>query len=136
MTLPDRAHLLHLLDQLASADDATVLTAARALDAQIRSAGLGWSDLVVAGVPFEDEEQDDLDDLEAKSLEEHAAFEPDPGNDDPAAMLGMIEALLARDDLSAQTRAELDSFREELAAAGLDAADQRYLLALHRRLAC
>jgi len=135
MTLPDRDHLLRLLDELGSADDATVLTAARTLDAQMRSAGIGWSDLMVTSLPLEDDAQDDLDDLEVKSLEEHADFEPDPGNEDPAAMVGLIEGLLARSDLSEETRAELASFSEEIKAGSLEAADQRYLLALHRRLA-
>ena len=135
MTLPDRDDLLHLLEQLGSTDDADVLRAARSLESRVRAAGLGWSDLLVASLPLDDEDQDDLDGLEVKSLEEHAAFEPEMGNEDPAAMRGVIEALLARADLSDETRAELGSFREEFEAGGLEAADQRYLLALHRRLA-
>ena len=135
MTLPDRDDLLDLLDQLGSSEDADVLRAARSLDAQVRAAGLDWSDLLVMSLPLEDDDQDDLDDAEARSLEEHAGFEPDPGTDDPSSLLGMIEALLARNDLATETRSELESFREELGAGSLDPADQRYLQALYRRLA-
>jgi hypothetical protein len=134
MTLPDRDDLLDLLDQLGSSDDAAVLKAARSLDAQVRAAGLGWPDLLVTSLPFDDEEQDDLDDAEVQSLEEHASFEPDPGTEDPSALLGMIEALLARGDLTAESRAELASFQQDLGAGDLDPADQRYLQALYKRL--
>ncbi len=134
MTLPDRDDLLHLLDQLGSSEDAAVLKAARTLDAQVRAAGLGWGDLLVTSPPLDDDEQDDLDDDEVLSLEEHAGFEPDPGSEDPSALLGMIEALLARSDLTAESRSELVSFRQDLGSGDLDPADQRYLKALHRRL--
>lgn len=138
MTLPDRDDLLHLLDQLGSSEDAAVLKAARTLDAQVRAAGLGWDDLLVTSPPLDDDEdddeQDDLDDDEVLSLEEHAGFEPDPGSEDPSALLGMIEALLARGDLTAESRGELVSFRQDLGSGVLDLADQRYLKALHKRL--
>ena len=136
MNLPDRDDLLDLLDQLGNADDATVLTAARALDSHVRGAGLDWSGLLVTSLPQEEEdEQGDLDDSEVRSLEEHAGFEADSGTEDPSAMLAMIEGLLARNDLSEETRAELADFQTEIDAGDLEPADQRYLLALHRRLA-
>ena len=134
MTLPDRDALLQLLDQLGSSDDSAVLRAARSLDAQVRAAGLGWPDLLVASLPLDDEEQDDLDDAEVQSLEEHAGFEPDPGTEDPSALLGMIKALLARDDLTAESHSELSAFQQDLGTGGLDPADQRYLQALYKRL--
>jgi len=135
MTLPDRNDLLDLLDQLGGTDDAAVVTAARTLHARVRMSGLEWSALLVTSLPPEEDDQDDLDDSEVRSLEEHAGFEPDPGTEDPSAMLGMIEGLLARDDLSEETRAELATFRAGIDAGDLEPADQRYLLALHRRLA-
>lgn len=46
MTNEDRAALIDLLDRLGSADDATVLEAARALHRKAAESGLSWDDLL------------------------------------------------------------------------------------------
>jgi hypothetical protein len=46
----------------------------------------------------------------------------------------ILRDLLARQDLSAETRAELADFQEQAQAGGLDAADRAYVVALSNRL--
>jgi hypothetical protein len=137
MARTDRDDLLHLLDRLGSPDDAEVLAAARAIHARVHEAGLDWEDLIPS-FRRPDDEQGELADEEAHALEDHPGFEPDLGAEDAAAGPDdgeMIRALLARGDLSDETRAEIVGFEADLNAGALDQGDRRYLRALHRRLA-
>jgi hypothetical protein len=137
MAPEDRDDLLHLFERLGSRDDAEVLAAARALHARVHEAGLTWEDLIPS-VRRADEDQDELADEEAHALEDHPGFEPDLGAEGGVAGPDdgeMIRALLARGDLSDETRAEIAGFEADLRSGALDPGDRRYLRALHRRLA-
>lgn len=131
MTLPDRDAMIALLGRLGGPDDRDVLDAARALDALRRARNLRWADFLPHGA-MDDDQEDDLDREEARSLTDHPDFEPDAEDDGDEA--DIIQILLARRDLSDDTRRELEEFHAALLAGDLDPADRRYLRALHRRL--
>ncbi|WP_374446585.1 hypothetical protein [Stella sp.] len=109
----DRARLLDALARLGSDDEETVLAAARAADAILATARLGWDDLLAPAAP---------------------PAAPDAAAPAPVDDAGRIAALLALPDLSADSRETLEEMARELAAGTVRDADRTWLQALHARL--
>jgi hypothetical protein len=117
MTGVDRAALIELLDRLGSADDATVLEAARALHRKMAEAGLSWDDLI------------QLDD-DTPADEDEKVAPPSPDADETSRL---IDRLL-RKGVSDNLREDLTDMKRQLAGGELDQEDRRYLRALAKRL--
>ncbi len=90
----------------------------------------------------DDDEEDRDEDDEAEDDEEEDRDQAPPTPDIPdvpdvkdAEALKLIERLLAKSGLLEETRAELREYKKEIAAGEFEAADRRYLKALHARLA-
>src|SRR5262245_43001518 len=119
MTDVDRAALIELLDRLGSADDATVLEAARTLHRKAAESGLSWDDLLK------------IDDDEAAVEEvEEEAVAASPDADETSRL---IDRLL-RKDLSDNLREDLADMKRQLADGSLDQEDRRYVRSLAKRL--
>jgi hypothetical protein len=117
----DRAGLIELLERLGSADDATVLEAARALHRKTEEAGLSWDELI----------RPDEEDPVGGTVEElpRAAI-ADP---DTAEVTRLIERLL-RKGVSETLRDDLTEMKQQIASGTLEPEDARYVRALARRL--
>ena len=126
----NRDELIELLDGLSGEDDAAVLEAAREAHARVAAAGLGWNDLLV---PDEPAEEDDAE-FEEEGAEEEGdeAAGEDAGTD--AESLALIDKLLARKGISEELREELEGYKEDIAEGEFNAADRKYLKAMHQRL--
>jgi hypothetical protein len=120
MTNLDRAALIDLLDRLGSADDATVLEAARALHRKAAESGLSWDDLI---------RLDTADDKPAADEAQEAA-PASPGTDETTRL---IDRLL-RKGVSDVLREDLTEMKRQLADGSLDQEDRRYVRALAKRL--
>lgn len=106
-----REDILHLLHRLDRPEDEAVLAAARELAAKVKALDANWDELLV----------------EAKrSIPQTAA----PSGD----TLAVLRALLARSDLMAETREDLEGFLADLEAGQLAEDDHRYIHALYERL--
>lgn len=119
MTTEDREALIELLDRLGSADDATVLEAARALHRKAAESGLSWDDLLRMG-----------DDPPAAE-EEVAPTAPARADVDEIARL--IDRLL-RKGVSDNLREDLVDMKRQAVEGHLDPDDRRYVRALAKRL--
>jgi len=116
MAAIDRDALLEQLDQLGAEDDADALAAARAADALAAAAGGGWAALIPAPKG-------------AKGATKKTAKTSGAGD-----IAGVIAALLARDDLSEDARADLADFQSAAESGALDAQDEAYIRALAARV--
>lgn len=125
----DRDSFVALLHRLGDADDAAVLAAARAIDARVREAGLDWNDLLVPPPAAAGDDTPEVDVGEAPP-----EGDGQPGPEECAHDLALIDAMLARPSLSAETRAELEEMRGQIAAGSHSRMDSRYLRGLHARL--
>jgi hypothetical protein len=114
----DRPALLAALHQISSEDDGEVLAGARAALHCVTDAGLKWENVIL--VPG----------VESAQPPAAAPLPLDDGDDS-----ALIAGLLARSDLSEETRTELVDFQTELAAGPLSDMDRRYIRALAARLA-
>jgi hypothetical protein len=106
-----RDGLLLLLHRLDRPEDEAVLAAARELAAKVKALDVDWDGLLVAA-------------------QRARPSVPLPVGDDAA----LIRLLLARDDLLADTRDDLEGFLKEAEAGELADEDRRYLHALNERL--
>lgn len=134
----DRAALVAWLDKLGEADDAAVLEAARQAHGLVQRAGFTWDDLLVDGTD-DDDEDDDLDDAlhddpDEGDWDDADAVRPAVLSEEAAADRDRIDRLLARSNLSRDTRVELKELREDLEAGEFGARDRRYLASLEERL--
>lgn len=125
----DRDSFVALLDRLGDADDAAVLAAAREIDARVRGAGLDWNDLLVPPPAAAGDDAPEVDVGEAPP-----EGDGQPGPEECAHDLALIDAMLARPSLSAETRAELEEMRGQIAGGAHSRMDSRYLRGLHARL--
>lgn len=124
----DRDSFIALLDRLGDADDAAVLAAARAIDARVRDAGLDWNNLLVPPPAAAADEPEPM----VGDAPPETDGEPDAA--ECAHDLALIDALLARPSLSAETRTELEDMRQQITAGTHSRMDSRYLRGLHARL--
>jgi len=143
----DRAGFIELLERLGGESDAEVLAAARELHRRIKAAELEWNDVVVrapgaAAIDrFEDYDDPDVDvrEFEIRDVRgDHSFEEQDPVPPRLAAIyaeeLHMIDSLLARANLSPETRRELLDLRADIAASEFQEMDRTYLRDLAARL--
>ncbi len=149
----DRAQFIELLRKLGDEEDETVLTAARDIHAQMTVAGVDWDDLLVPEHP--DEPEDDDEDYEDDDLDDDDEQDDDLDDDDDqdddlddeddederaltdeerAEALSLITRLLDK-GVSADTKEELEEYKQDIDEGEFAAMDLRYLRALHKRLA-
>jgi len=121
MPATDRTGFIALLEQLRQDDDAAVVAAARDITARMDAAGLTWEALIVGAEP-----EDDFDDGN-----DSTEFVP---VSDASSDAELIDTLLARSDLSEDTRDELMGYKQDIAEGEFTAADSQYLQALAKRL--
>ena len=142
---PDRERLIELLKKLGGEDDADVLAAARDVHAQIADTGADWDELLVAagGPDATDTSEDatdtsedaDYDDVDDGDTGEAANDTPRQGGDmTDAQCLKIIEALLARSDVSEFLREELGGYKDDIKEKEFKASDRAYLHSLNGRL--
>ncbi len=147
----DRNRLIDLLERLGAKEDEQVLAAAREVHAYVSESGFDWDELLE---PDDDEFDDDRDiedeeeapadedddadeDDEADEDEDEAAPEPAEAPPPPAELeedAKLIDRLLARKGLGAETRSELNGLKADIAAGEFTAMDSRYVRALAKRL--
>jgi hypothetical protein len=126
----DRDEFLRTCEQLGHAEDGQVLTAARALNAQLTAAGIGWDEVLRSESGWPSSEQG-LGEDDAGETDEELAVGEAPANPES---LTLIERLLGRSDLSADLREELEDYKSDIKDGSFTAADGRYLKALASRL--
>ncbi len=152
----DRAQFIELLRTLGEEEDEAVLTAARDIHAQMTVAGVDWDDLLVPEHPDEPEdddedyeddadldddedERDDDDDLDDDLDDEDDDDDEDDGDEraltdeEKAEALSLITRLLDK-GVSADTKEELEEYKQDIDEGEFAAMDLRYLRALHKRL--
>lgn len=150
----DRAQFIELLRTLGEEEDEAVLTAARDIHAKMTVAGVDWDDLLVPEHPDEPEEDDedyeddadaDLDDDEDEQDDDldddYEDDEDDEEDEDERALTGeekaealsLITRLLDK-GVSADTKEELEEYKQDIDEGEFAAMDLRYLRALHQRL--
>lgn len=120
MPASDRTGFIALLEQLRQEDDAAVVAAARDITARMDADGLTWEALIV-----DVDDEDDFDDGE------DVAFVP---VSDASGDAELIDNLLARGDLSEDTREELEDYKRDIAEGDFTEADSQYLQALAKRI--
>jgi hypothetical protein len=129
----DRDSFLESLEQLLSEDDQEVLAAARAIKGQMAEAGVNWDMLLVQAPGEEDHDHyayDEEDDGEASD----DAAPPAGTAKAPGEALALIEELLAKQEISAETREELTVYKEDIGEGEFTEADHRYLQSLYQRV--
>lgn len=128
--LPDRDHIVQLLDQLGAAEDEKALAAARELDAAIKAASMSWDDLLV---PEDDEFENEPEDAQGEDDDDDDddGIVPEADAGDSAAL---IDKLLAKSDISDELREELEGYKEDIAEGDFTASDASYLQSLEKRL--
>jgi len=139
-----RDEFIAILNRLGSDEDEEVLQAARQAHARIAASGLSWEDLLVPDEPAdesdeaddESDEADETEDGELEALEDESPAERAGagGAEKDAESLALIGKLLARSDISAELRAELEDYKTDIAENEFVEADRRYLRAVHQRL--
>ncbi len=139
-----RDEFIAILNRLGSDEDEEVLQAARQAHARIAASGLSWEDLLVPDEPAdesdepadESDEADETEDGELEALEDESPAERAGagGAEKDADSLALIGKLLARSDISAELRAELEDYKTDIAENEFVEADRRYLRAIHQRL--
>ena len=155
----DRAQFIELLRKLGEEEDEAVLTAARVIHAKMTVAGVDWDDLLVPEHPDEPEEDeedyeddaglDDDEDEQDGDLDDDDGDEQDDDLDDDdeddederaltdeekAEALSLITRLLDK-GVSADTKEELEEYKQDIDEGEFEDMDLRYLRALHKRLA-
>ncbi len=122
MPFMDRDSFIALLDRLGDPDDAKTLAAAREIHQRMTAANLKWSDLLL---PPEGQDTGTPD--------------ADAPLDRPAPPIGkdyaLIDRLLARPNLSQDTRDEIAGLRADIESGEFTARDRKYLQSLEARLA-
>ena len=121
----DRAQLIELLRRLDGPDEKDIAAAARAIAGHVKEAGVSWDDLLAPAGHGRDAEAD-----------------PDPlqggeallDAEETAEAVAAIEALLARDEISATTRDDLKELRADIDRGMFGKSDLRYVRALRARL--
>jgi hypothetical protein len=121
MPFLDRDSLIALLDRLGDADDAKALAAAREIHQRVTAASLKWSDLLLPT------DGDGTDAADGEALLDRPAA---PVSEDYA----LVDLLLARRDLSQDTREELTGLRADIDSGEFTARDRKYLQNLEARL--
>ena len=155
----DRAQFIELLRTLGEEEDEAVLTAARDIHAKMTVAGVDWDDLLVPEHPDEpeeddedyedddeddaglDDEDDDDGDEEDDDLDDDYEDDEDEDNEDERALTGeekaealsLITRLLDK-GVSADTKEELEEYKQDIDEGEFAAMDLRYLRSLHKRL--
>lgn len=154
----DRAQFIELLRTLGEEKDEAVLTAARDIHAKMTVAGVDWDDLLVPEHPDEPEEDDEdyeddyEDDAGLDDDDDDDGDEQDNGLDDEyedddeddederalsdeekTEALSLITRLLDK-GVSADTKEELEEYKQDIDEGEFAAMDLRYLRALHKRL--
>jgi hypothetical protein len=134
----DRAALIELLGRLGAENDETVLQAGRELHRKMLESGATWDDLIRAE-PFAVEMQTEAEPAgeppaRKPSGDRPRAPAPERPAPDRAETTRLIERLLARKELSANLRQELNEMKRALAEGSLDVMDSRYVRALAKRL--
>ncbi|MDE0539298.1 MAG: hypothetical protein OXH94_11300 [Rhodospirillales bacterium] len=149
----DRAQFIELLRTLGEEEDEAVLTAARDIHAKMTVAGVDWDDLLVPEHPDEpeedeedyeddadfddeddgDEQGDDLDDDDDDEDDEEDEDERALSDEEKAEALSLITRLLDK-GVSADTKEELEEYKQDIDEGEFAAMDLRYLRALHKRL--
>jgi hypothetical protein len=131
----DRPGIVELLGRLGAEDDATVLAAARELNAKVSQSGLTWNELLRANLDVADADAD-AEQEDALGDETEAPAEQAGGLSaaDKAEALRLIDRLLARKTLSSTLREDLADLKRGIADGSFDAMDSRYVRALAKRL--
>ena len=121
MPFLDRDSLIAQLDRLGDADDAKALAAAREIHQRVTAANLKWGDLLLPtdGVGTNAADSEALLDRPAAPVSEDYA---------------LVDLLLARRDLSQDTREELTGLRADIDSGEFTARDRKYLQSLEARL--
>jgi hypothetical protein len=128
----ERDQIIGLLERLGDEDDAAALEAARDLHARVSAAGTTWDSLLAPdGQP--EAEPDEPDDEPEEEEEEEVAEETPVDMADQDA-LAIIARILARKDISAQLREELEDYKKDIAEGEFEDMDRRYLRALDARM--
>lgn len=129
----EREEIVDLLDRLGSADDQEVLAAARAVHEKIVAADASWDALFLYD---DDEDEDEDDDLggDAGEVGEEAAESFAAEGDPDAETLRLIEALLAKSDISDDFREELEGYKADMGTGEFNDNDHRYVRAVYKRL--
>jgi hypothetical protein len=118
MAVIDRAALIGHLQLLGAENEETALNAAREAAAMVREAGTSWDELLGAvATPV------------VSAASRLTAGRAAMGED-----ARIVDRLLARKDISDTLRADLNDFRQQIAAGTLDKMDADYLRALAKRL--
>ena len=130
MTEPlKRDDVIELLRRLGSDQDEAVLEAAREVHARVTLAGVAWEDLLVP-----DMDASGGADVEYRDPEEESPEPPAETAMKDGDALALIDELLAKTDISADLREELENYKNDIAEDEFEEADRRYLRALRERL--
>jgi hypothetical protein len=132
----DRAGFIELLERLGAEDDKEALAAARTLHERLGDSGMTWDDLLVPDPSDgDDPEEEDLDEDPdaAVDADKEAEAETLPPAD-LAEDAKLIDRLMARKDISRQTRDELADLKQDIKNGEFGAMDSRYIRALAKRL--
>lgn len=124
----DRENLIGLLEKLGAERDEDVLSAARAISAQVAGSGQSWDQLLA------EPEAPDGDWDAAGEAEEDEKAPPEEATASDREALSLIAKLLAKRGLYEGTRQELEGYKEDIAAGDFTSADRKYLRTLHARL--
>ena len=123
----DRDNLIGLLEKLGAERDEDVLSAARAIGAQVAASGQTWDQLLT-------EPEMPEADWDAPDEEEEEASPGEAAAGDREA-LSLIAKLLAKPGLYEGTRHELEGYKEDIAEGEFTGADRKYLRSLNARMA-
>lgn len=131
----DRDELISLLETLGSDNDEEALTAARVLDGKVSAAGASWNELLARhiGRPEGDVEESGAAALDLGDLGDLENLPADASARN-AESLKLIEKLLARSEISAELRQELEDYKADIAEGDFTDSDHRYIRALCKRL--
>ena len=124
----DRENLIGLLEKLGAELDEDVLSAARVISAQVAASGQTWDRLLT------EPEMPEADWDAPKEADEEAPASPEEAAAGDREALSLIAKLLAKPDLYAETRQELEGYKEDIAEGEFTGADRKYLRSLHARI--
>ena len=130
----DRPGIVELLSRLGAQDDATVLAAARELNAKVSQSGLTWDELLRANLDVADADAEHEDAPGEEIDDAPAEREGGLSAADKAEALRLLDRLLARKGLSSTLRGDLADLKRGIADGSFDAMDSRYVRALAKRL--
>ena len=156
----DRGELAAILQRLSSADDAEVLSAARTAHATIAAAGVSWTALLDPqrvgpeaanddadwdeagaadtaeddGSDWQDETGDDMTDGTSQPAGTGAADSSAGTAKNDTDMLRLIDRLLTQEKDDPEFCAEMEGYKQDIAAGEFDDRDRSYIRDLHDRL--